>query len=80
MCKRIKAKIVDNKYKYTNTQIHRVGESEGVIHFIPVLRKISTHMYEFLIHAVRSKHTVHAVRISQSIPSKTASKLGPLGT
>lgn len=36
MCERIKAGSLGSKYKYTNTQIHRVGESEEVIHFIPV--------------------------------------------
>ena len=36
-------------------------------------------MYEFLIHAVRSKHTVRTVRTPQSAPRKTASIVGPLG-
>ena len=54
--------------------------NRALIHFNPVLRKISTHVYEYLIHAVRFKHTVRTVRILQTIPSKSASIVGMVGT
>jgi hypothetical protein len=37
-------------------------------------------MYEYLINAMRSKHKLRTWHSPQSAPSKTASKLGPLGT
>ena len=50
-----------------------------MIHFIPVLIKISTRVYEYLTPAMRSNRTIRNPNLPQSAPSKTASKLGSLG-